>query len=86
LQKRIDPTFNISKSYQVYFNAKLHRGTTSNKLKSSEFYMNDRSNILRAAQIEEILDSSTGVNDKTVGSVDIKIVGFDVEKTSSSAF
>jgi hypothetical protein len=72
LQKRIDPTFNISKSYQVYFNAKLHRGTTSNKLKSSEFYMNDRSNILRAAQIEEILDSSTGVE-----SIDIADAGYD---------
>ncbi len=72
LQKRIDPTFNIAKSYQVYFNAKLHRGTTSNKMRSSEFNMYDRSNILRVAQIEEILDSSTGVE-----SIDIADAGYD---------
>jgi len=72
LQKRIDPTFNISKSYQVYFNAKLHRGTTSNKMKSSEFYMYDRSNILRVAQIEELLNSSTGIE-----AIDIADAGYD---------
>jgi hypothetical protein len=72
LQKRIDPTFNISKSYQVYFNAKLHRGTTSNKMESSEFHMYDRSNILRVAQIEEILNSSTGIE-----AIDIADAGYD---------
>ena len=50
----------------------MHRGTTSNKMESSEFHMYDRSNILRVAQIEEILNSSTGIE-----AIDIADAGYD---------
>jgi hypothetical protein len=41
----------------------LHRGTSTNKLTSSEFTIYDSVNVLRTAQIEETPESFTGVSE-----------------------
>ena len=50
-------------SYQLKFNAELHRGTTTNKLVSSQFDIFDAEGIRRTAQIEETPESFTGVSE-----------------------
>jgi hypothetical protein len=63
LQKRFEPTLNVVASYQLKFNAELHRGTTTNKLVSSQFDIFDAEGIRRTAQIEETPESFTGVSE-----------------------
>jgi hypothetical protein len=62
LEKRFKPTPNFTKTYEVFFDAKLHRGTILNRLSSSEFVVNDAFGIARNAIIEEIPESYTGVS------------------------
>lgn len=63
LQKRFEPLLNSTKTYDINFNAQLHRGTTSNKLTTSQFDMFDNNGVRRTAQIEETPESFTGVSE-----------------------
>jgi hypothetical protein len=71
LQKRFEPQLGISATYNIDFNSKLHRGTTTNKLESSEFGLFDAAGILRTAQLEETPDSFTGISSISVVSAGI---------------
>ena len=62
LEKRFEPTLNFTKTYEVFFDAKLHRGTVLNRLTSSEFVINDDFGVARNAIIEEISESYTGIS------------------------
>ncbi len=62
LEKRFEPDLNNAKTYEIKFNAKLHRGTILNRLVSSEFTMNDSLGTTRTAIIEEVPESYTGVS------------------------
>lgn len=66
LEKRVSPILNQSRTYEISFNASLHRGTIINRLKSSEFQMFDSFGILRNAIIEEIPESYTGITSISV--------------------
>lgn len=63
VQKRFEPLLNLNSSYTVDFDVPLHRGTTTNKLTSSEFVVNDSSNIERTVILEEVPQSFTGVSE-----------------------
>jgi hypothetical protein len=63
LQKRFEPLLNSTKTYEINFNAQLHRGTTVNKLTTSQFDMFDNNGVRRTAQIEETPESFTGVSE-----------------------
>jgi hypothetical protein len=63
LQKRFEPTLNSAATYQIEFNAPLHRGTTTNKMVSSNFSVYDEVGTLRNVIIEEIPESYTGISD-----------------------
>ena len=62
LEKRFTPDLNNSKTYELKFNAKLHRGTILNRLTSSEFTVNDSLGVTRTAILEEIPESFTGIS------------------------
>ena len=62
LEKRIKPTLNFAKTYEVFFDAKLHRGTILNRLVSSEFTINDEFGVTRIATLEETPESFTGLS------------------------
>ncbi len=66
LEKRFEPDLNNSKTYEIVFNAKLHRGTILNRLVSSEFTVNDFLGTTRTAILEEIPESYTGVSEINV--------------------
>ena len=66
LEKRFTPDLNNSKTYELKFNAKLHRGTILNRLTSSEFTVNDSLGVTRTAILEEIPESFTGVSSVSV--------------------
>lgn len=63
LEKRFTPTFSQSKTYEINFNAELHRGTTTNRMSSTTFQMYDKLGTLRNALVEEIPESFTGVTE-----------------------
>jgi hypothetical protein len=63
LQKRFEPLLNSASTYQIEFNAPLHRGTTTNKMVSSNFNVYDDVGTLRSVIIEEIPESYTGISD-----------------------
>jgi len=62
LQKRFEPSLNSASTYQIEFNAPLKRGTTTNKMVSSNFDVNDDTGTLRNVIIEEIPESQTGIS------------------------
>ena len=66
LQKRFVPELNVSKTYEIQFNAELHRGTTTNRLASSEFDVFDSLGVRRTAQLEEVPNSYTGITEINV--------------------
>lgn len=66
LQKRFVPELNVSKTYDIQFNAELHRGTTTNRLASSEFDVFDSLGVRRTAQLEEVPNSYTGITEINV--------------------
>ena len=72
LQKRFEPTLSVSKTYEIAFNAPLHRGTISNKLLSSEFTVYDATNVLRTVIVEELPGSFTGIS-----SIEVSDAGID---------
>lgn len=63
VQKRFEPLLNQTASYTIDFNVPLHRGTTLNKLTSSEFIVRDASNIERDVILEEVPQSFTGISE-----------------------
>jgi hypothetical protein len=63
LQKRFEPTLGTSTTYTINFNAQLHRGTTTNKLTSSEFKVYDNEGVLRTVLLEEVPESFTGISE-----------------------
>ena len=62
LQKRFEPTLNASTTYNIEFNAPLHRGTTTNKLTSTPFDVYDVDGVLRNVILEETPESFTGIS------------------------
>ena len=63
LEKRFALQLGQSTTYEVDYNALLHRGTSTNKLTSSQFTIFDTIGVLRTAQIEETPESFTGVSE-----------------------
>jgi hypothetical protein len=63
LQKRFEPTLGASTTYTINFNALLHRGTTTNKLTSSEFRIFDSEGVIRTVLFEEVPESFTGISE-----------------------
>jgi hypothetical protein len=62
VQKRFTPKLNEVSSYSIKFNAQLHRGTSSNKLLSTEFNVADSTGVIRRAVFEESPQSYTGIS------------------------
>jgi len=62
LEKRFELKLGQSTTYEIDYNALLHRGTSTNKLTSSQFTIFDTIGVLRTAQIEEVPESFTGVS------------------------
>jgi len=62
VQKRFVPKLNEVASYSIKFNAQLHRGTTVNKLLSTEFNVYDTTGVIRRAVFEESPQSYTGIS------------------------
>ena len=62
VQKRFTPKLNEVASYSIKFNAQLHRGTSSNKLLSTEFDVFDSTGVIRRAVFEESPQSYTGIS------------------------
>jgi hypothetical protein len=62
VQKRFLPTLNRNSTYEVNFTVPLKRGTTTNRLSSTEFQVNDSSGVTRTVVIEEVPTSFTGIS------------------------
>jgi len=62
VQKRFTPKINEVASYSIKYNAQLHRGTSSNKLLSTEFNVADSTGVIRRAVFEESPQSYTGIS------------------------
>lgn len=62
VQKRFTPKLNESSNYLIKFNAQLHRGTSTNKLLSTEFTVTDLTGVTRRAIFEESPQSYTGIS------------------------
>lgn len=62
LEKRFEPVLNTIKTYNIRFNAPLHRGTITNKLTSTEFTVLDSAGVVREVQFEEIPQSFSGIS------------------------
>jgi len=62
LEKRISPSFNVRSTYTVSFATELRHAPIQRALKSSAFTVHDSSNVLRTAYLEEVFNSSTGVD------------------------
>lgn len=89
LQKRVTPTIGTD-NYRVDFGERLKRGTTNEKLVSSQFGGFDASGTARTVQFEEVPQSSTGVSRITVinpgfgytEAPDVTIIGDGVNATA----
>ena len=62
LQKRFEPDLTKSTTYNINFNAELHRGTITNKMTSTEFDVYDSTGVIRTVLLEEIEQSYTGIS------------------------
>ena len=78
LEKRFALQLGQSTTYEIDYNALLHRGTSTNKLTSSQFTIFDTVGVLRTAQIEETPESFTGVSEIQVTNAGI---GYTSEPT-----
>ena len=63
VQRRFEPNIGNSASYAVKFNVPIHRGTITNKLKSTEFDVYDTFGVRRTAQFDEAPQSYTGISE-----------------------
>lgn len=61
LEKRFIPLLNIRTNYSINFNTSLFRGSTLNKISSSEFDIFDNFGERRKSVIEEVPESFTGL-------------------------
>jgi len=66
IQKRFTPSLDSSKTYNINYGVPLHRGTTTNKLTSTEFNVYDDTGTQRLVQLEEIPNSFTGITSISV--------------------
>ena len=78
LEKRFALQLGQSTTYEIDYNALLRRGTSTNKLTSSQFTVFDTVGVLRTAQIEETPESFTGVSEIQVTNAGI---GYTSEPT-----
>jgi hypothetical protein len=78
LEKRFALKLGQSTTYEIDYNALLHRGTSTNKLTSSQFTIFDTVGVLRTAQIEETPESFTGISEIQVTNAGI---GYTSEPT-----
>jgi hypothetical protein len=62
LQKRFEPDLTKSTTYNINFNAELHRGTITNRMTSTEFDVYDSTGIRRTVLLEEVEQSYTGIS------------------------
>jgi hypothetical protein len=62
LEKRFTPTLNTRSTYTVSFATPLHHAPIQTALKSTAFTVFDGTDILRTAYLEEMFNSSTGVD------------------------
>jgi hypothetical protein len=62
LQKRFEPDLTKSSTYNINFNAELHRGTITNRMTSTEFDVYDSNSIRRTVLLEEVDQSYTGIS------------------------
>jgi hypothetical protein len=62
LQKRFEPDLTKSSTYNINFNAELHRGTITNRMTSTEFDVYDSNGIRRTVLLEEVDQSYTGIS------------------------
>jgi hypothetical protein len=62
LEKRFQPDLNFRRNYVVNFNASLFRGSTLNKITSTEFDVFDNNGIRRTCVLEEVPESFTGLS------------------------
>jgi len=62
LQKRFEPDLTKSSTYNINFNAELHRGTITNKMTSTEFDVYDTTGKRRTVLLEEVEQSYTGIS------------------------
>jgi hypothetical protein len=62
IQKKIEPIFGKNFDYEIDFSTPLKRGSTLDRLISSEFETRDSSGISRTAIIEEVPESFTGIS------------------------
>jgi hypothetical protein len=62
LQKRFEPDLTKSATYNINFNAELHRGTITNKMTSTEFDVYDTKGTRRTVLLEEVEQSYTGIS------------------------
>jgi hypothetical protein len=62
LEKRFEPVMNVRASYTVNFSTELHHAPIQNALKSTAFIVNDSTGVSRTAYLEEVFNSSTGVD------------------------
>lgn len=61
LEKRFLPQLNVSTNYNIRFNQPLIQGNILNRLISDEFDVFDNFGVRRKVQIEEVLDSFSGI-------------------------
>jgi hypothetical protein len=66
LEKRFMPTLNVSSTYVVNFATELRHAPIQNALRSSAFSVYDAADVLRTGYIEEVFNSSTGVDSITI--------------------
>jgi hypothetical protein len=62
LEKRFEPDLNVRKNYIVNFNTSLFRGSTLNKITSTEFDVFDNGSNRRTSILEETPESFTGLS------------------------
>jgi hypothetical protein len=62
VQKRFTPIIGTVSNYNVDFNIPLLQGSTFNKIKSTEFDVNDSFGVRRTVSLEEVPKSFTGIN------------------------
>lgn len=72
LEKRFTPVLNVATTYEIKFNTPLHQAPIQKSLKSTAFSVYDTAHNLRTAYLEEVFNSSTGVD-----SIDITNPGYD---------
>lgn len=66
LEKRLLPTLNVRTTYTINYATELHHAPIQKAIKSSAFTVYDSAAVLRTAYLEEVFNSSTGVDSITI--------------------